>query len=272
VILVLLSICYCFAHIRWVFPSPRSITAFKTYPCGNDPFWVYGQNITTISPGILTVHWEEFVYHQATPFRIAISVGDDSNYDNWILVDHLPHMNYTGGFGQFYYNITIPNINFPKCGLQLINPMTDKIPQGSCCSYPEEKYDPLCNSVYHSCANIRITGTEDPSTFQFVNNQIKGSYKRESTTWQSFGPNSFTLSGSYNVTYNPSTCLADYATSSNDRSRVGVGIIVGLLLIIPCIVLGGVAFYYLVWKRKFSAKRRFEKMEMEDSFPENTVE
>lgn len=49
-------------------------------------------------------------------------------------------------------------ISSPRCSIQILNVMTDKIPRGQCCNYPENK--PLyCFSVYHSCANIVIKGS-----------------------------------------------------------------------------------------------------------------
>lgn len=62
-----------------------------------------------------------------------------------------------------------------------MNPMTDKITYGTCCSYPTEGGDPYCFSVYHSCANIRILGTQDPATY-IANHQNPpgGPYMRES--------------------------------------------------------------------------------------------
>jgi hypothetical protein len=41
--------------------------------------------------------------------------------------------------------------------------MTDKIADGTCCTYPGGT--PSCNSVYHSCANIAISGSQDPAQF-----------------------------------------------------------------------------------------------------------
>lgn len=49
--------------------------------------------------------------------------------------------------------------------------MTDKISMGDCCTYPNG--DDECKSVYHSCANIKITGTQDPATYA-ANNKYSG--------------------------------------------------------------------------------------------------
>jgi hypothetical protein len=57
---------------------------------------------------------------------------------------------------QYNVKLIIPDINCPRCSLQLVNPMTDKINRGSCCPYPTGTNN--CQSVYHSCANIVITG------------------------------------------------------------------------------------------------------------------
>lgn len=52
--------------------------------------------------------------------------------------------------------------------MQLVTPMTDKITAGTCCSYPTATTAstiPLCDSVYHSCANVIIQGKQKPADF-----------------------------------------------------------------------------------------------------------
>jgi hypothetical protein len=103
--------------------------------------------------------------------RIALSVGDDSNYDTHVLVTHIPHLDsacpstYTMRIG-----IEIPNINCPKCSLQAISVMTDKISSGTCCQYPPaaNQSQPCSNSggLYLSCANVVITGCADAATLK----------------------------------------------------------------------------------------------------------
>jgi len=44
--------------------------------------------------------------------------------------------------------------------------MTDKIASGACCAYPAAiGSTAVCDSVYHSCANVIITGTQKPADF-----------------------------------------------------------------------------------------------------------
>jgi len=273
----LLFIALACGHIRWVHPTPRSQTAGKSYPCP-DPFFGAGQQVNTIAPGLFQLQWEEFVNHPNTPFRIALSVGDDSNYDNWILVDHLPHMGYSGGSAMFYYNITIPDINCPKCSLQLINPMTDKISQGTCCSYPVKKDVDLCLSVYHSCANLIITGTQDPMTYQHQNVQTSPIYRRETTVWNTIGPLAFSLPGNYTVTLSPETCQSTppstvtkgttigstsaVNTQPNDNSTgsgsVAAIVILCLFLVISVGAAVGGVIYWLRKKRVQKKKSFFE--------------
>jgi len=166
-------------------------------------FWVSGQPTTTLAPGELTVHWEEFINHYGAPFRIAISVGSDSNYDNLILIDHLPHMDVTGT-PQYIFNITIPNINCPQCSLQLMNPMSS-----SCCSYPNTLgSNTVCYGVYHSCANINITGTIPPGQYNHTNPQEKA-YRSENAQWTLDTDGNYWLSPSAQITLNPTTCPSD---------------------------------------------------------------
>jgi hypothetical protein len=58
--------------------------------------------------------------------------------------------------------------------------MTDKIQSGTCCPYPQGE-DP-CFSVYHSCANIVITGSQSVDSYAaaYKYNGISGPYTQES--------------------------------------------------------------------------------------------
>lgn len=56
--------------------------------------------------------------------------------------------------------------------------MTDKIPGGECCPYPDGANK--CQSVYHSCANIVITGKIPVERYQHEYCGPKGPYTQES--------------------------------------------------------------------------------------------
>src|SRR5690554_7527570 len=87
-------------------------------------------------------------------------------------------------------NIEVATHQSPQCGLQLMNPMTDKIGAGACCSYPKASdiEKSRCFSVYHSCANIVITGTQNPAEYlRQHENPPTYPYRRENTQWISRG-------------------------------------------------------------------------------------
>jgi hypothetical protein len=92
-LVIFLGLCsMIFAHFRLVNPVPRSSDpGIKSYPCGPDAFFGAGQAVTTLKPGVMTLTWEETISHTGAPFQIAISVGNDNNYDKIVLVDHIPH-------------------------------------------------------------------------------------------------------------------------------------------------------------------------------------
>lgn len=52
------------------------------YPCGGIEFFGNGQSITTLQPGKQTLQFEETISHTGAPFRIALSIDSDSNYDS----------------------------------------------------------------------------------------------------------------------------------------------------------------------------------------------
>jgi len=167
-----------FGHMRFRCPIPRSEeTGIKgPYPCGsqNDD---WSGPVTTISPGPFTIYYEESISHRGAPFRVALSINDDTNYDLHVLVDHIPHndappnpiFNDPSTYKQYRLTINIPNIDCPRCTLSLINPMTDKIPIGSNCTYPKGTNN-ICASVYHSCANVVIKGSIPPPQWQYEYN------------------------------------------------------------------------------------------------------
>eukprot|EP01118_Nematostelium_gracile_P001782 TRINITY_DN1184_c0_g1_i1.p1 TRINITY_DN1184_c0_g1~~TRINITY_DN1184_c0_g1_i1.p1 ORF type:complete len:304 (-),score=56.73 TRINITY_DN1184_c0_g1_i1:76-936(-) len=169
----------CSSHTIWKYPLPRSSTSGKEYPCP-DPFWQTGDPHTTLKPGIVTLEWEEYINHKGAPYRVALSYGDDNKFDDWILLDHVPHQD-SSGKNTYSFQIEIPNINCPRCSLQIINPMTDK-ENGRCCDYPNQKNESRCSSVYHSCANIVIEGVNDPATFNHTRPPVY-SYAQESAEW-----------------------------------------------------------------------------------------
>jgi len=164
-------------HMRWRCPAPRSdSTGIKNpYPCGAQTGNWTGP-VTRIAPGLLTIYFEESISHKGAPFRIALSIVDDSNYDQHLLVDHIPHndagpdpiYDNPSTYKQYKLTVNIPNINCPRCSLSIVNPMTDKIPIGDSCTYPLGPN--MCRSVYHSCANVIITGTISPPNWDYEYN------------------------------------------------------------------------------------------------------
>jgi len=82
---------------------------------------------------------------------------------------------------QLNVKLIIPNINCTRCSIQIVNPMTDKIPGGSCCPYPTG--DNFCKSVYHSCANVIIAGTIPVESYRHQYNGPCGSYTQQSGNW-----------------------------------------------------------------------------------------
>jgi hypothetical protein len=162
-------------HAMWTCPAPRVQDSFlKQGPCGGPGFG----NITdtpqvTINPGPFTVIYQETVFHTGAPFRIALSQPGVDNFEECILLNHIPH-NDNGAGGQYYaVTVNIPDFYCPQCSLQLIQVMTDKIqfflPAGTTnCTYnPNDTMNwngtegNQCGSDYHSCANVFINGTQD---------------------------------------------------------------------------------------------------------------
>jgi len=145
-------------------------------------FFGNGQPINIIAPGKQTIQFRGSVNpdeksHDSSPFRVALSIGGDDDFDKYVLVDHVPHNNLEViNKTTVYYNytITIPNINCTKCALNLINIQTYSLGSGRCCSYPPSSTNAsqTCEKAFHSCANLVITGTQSvdawKSTYKYT--------------------------------------------------------------------------------------------------------
>eukprot|EP01120_Amphizonella_sp_Union-15-10_P003471 TRINITY_DN13889_c0_g1_i1.p1 TRINITY_DN13889_c0_g1~~TRINITY_DN13889_c0_g1_i1.p1 ORF type:complete len:279 (-),score=32.55 TRINITY_DN13889_c0_g1_i1:141-977(-) len=178
------------AHMRWKCPAPRSEdTGIKQAPCGS--FNDTTGHITEITPGLYTVYWEESISHKGAPFRISLAVHNDTY--SYVLVDHIPHndeppnptYNDPSTYKQYRLTIRIPDIDCNSCSLQIVNPMTDKIPIGANCTDPG-----TCTSVYHSCANVKILGSTPVSEWKYIYSPpinwtyaLGGPYTQESGNW-----------------------------------------------------------------------------------------
>ena len=126
------------------------------------------------------VVFEESIAHKGAPFRIALSNENEDEYESCVLLDHIPHNdNNSPVFGmpatytKTYVTINIPDVQCDLCALQLVNPMTDKLAgagmqnctyDATCTDCPDKPG--TCFSVYHSCANVRITGSVPRSSFR----------------------------------------------------------------------------------------------------------
>jgi len=170
------------------FNSPRtSESGLKTYPCGGISFFADGHPVTTLNPGKQTLQFEETISHTGAPFRIALSIDSDDLFDQFVLVDHIPHNDAaeSNAVKIYQYEVTIPDVNCTRCSLALTNPMTDKIGSGTCCAYPTQKNstNSICGSVYHSCANVVIKGKIPKETFMKSYNYTGpcGDYTQESS-------------------------------------------------------------------------------------------
>ena len=123
---------------------------------------------TEVAPGPLTVTWRETISHSGAPVRFALSVGGDCEFESLVLLDHVPHNDVDPTPITYRHTINIPDVDCTgstPCALQLVSIMTDKIPAGTTCNQLGNVASPSCFSVYHSVANIRITGTVAPATF-----------------------------------------------------------------------------------------------------------
>ena len=193
---------FVMGHARWKCPSARDYnspsgahisfdnTGNKNGPCGpfsGIKYWGMG-GVFNLTPGLMTVVWEESISHNGSPFRLAIL--DEKEQVVTVLLDHIPHwddsnpsMMRESSYVPYKMTVNIPDINCTQCSLQLLYIMTDKTTLcniGNCTYYAEDSAcsghtdstrscfgapndnmclkPNTCFSNYHSCTDIRIDG------------------------------------------------------------------------------------------------------------------
>jgi len=175
-------------------PPPRNPdTGLKVGPCDVDTGNFTGPAIT-LAPGLNTISWEESIGHLGAPFRIVLS-DENNDSEACTLLDHIPHnddshpdYNDPTTYVPYYINVVIPDVKCDKCSIHMAFPMTDKITKGTYCTDPNGSNP--CLSVYHSCGNIVITGTQSMDAVKctpqsdWPNAKFPANnYTQESGTW-----------------------------------------------------------------------------------------
>eukprot|EP01012_Entosiphon_sulcatum_P015189 TRINITY_DN2019_c0_g1_i2.p3 TRINITY_DN2019_c0_g1~~TRINITY_DN2019_c0_g1_i2.p3 ORF type:complete len:258 (-),score=52.29 TRINITY_DN2019_c0_g1_i2:311-1027(-) len=165
-------------HALWLTPNPEprhdNDNWLKAYPCGtNGQFNNWTAPFTELAPGRQTLRFRETINHPGSPYRVAFTWGDDTKYDRFVVLDHIPHNDkgrtdeHTGEHrGKWHeIDVDVPDVDCTKadCALQIVQIMSDKFPQGFECQ-PEELAKSCGNPAwaYFSCANVRITGSANP--------------------------------------------------------------------------------------------------------------
>ena len=92
--LVLLPLGMTNAHMKFVYPEPRSDgVGIKEGPCGSEDFST--GTVTTLTAGsIVTVEIVEAIHHRGAPYRIALSHVLNDTYSDCILLNHIPQHTY----------------------------------------------------------------------------------------------------------------------------------------------------------------------------------
>lgn len=147
----------------WVSPTPRldSESRLVDYPCGNGEYNTNWEgDFTTLKVGVNTVEWSERLVMPGAPYRIAFSYFGHDRFNDFVLLDQIPHNKLRDGepiTGDRFHqvDITIPDVDCSEqnCALQLVQ-------IGVNCSSSDLAIS--CgapNDVLFNCANIRVNGT-----------------------------------------------------------------------------------------------------------------
>lgn len=142
----------------------------KQYPCGVGLTAVYdGVPTTTLQVGRTEIRWRETISHTGAPYRLAMSFNDDSHYEDYVLLDQIPHNSQgsTSNGGKLHkVYVDIPDVKCDedaKCSIQLASIMTDKF-SGTCAAEDLPESCGNTNYVYFSCGNIIVEGSSDPES------------------------------------------------------------------------------------------------------------
>lgn len=162
-----------------------------------------GRTYTSFSPGVNTIVLAEAIYHAGSPWSIQLALNNDTTV--YTLLDHIPQDE------QSFFptkdhphlvrvDLVIPDIACQDCSLIMYNPM---VRAGQLCS----RQNANC-SAYHSCANIKITGAQNPQewaqsftynvpgwpyvstpgVYSFESAPYNGSFPARYATQQTIGP------------------------------------------------------------------------------------
>lgn len=161
---------FCIIHTAqsdavWVHPSPRLNTdsRLQEYPCGQGQYNDFSLTATTLRPGLNTLEFRETIAVQGAPYRIALSYDTDDRFNDFILLDQIPHNNlreWEPAVGDRFHQlqVDIPDVDCTtrNCALQLVQIAVDCAPDSLSfsCGHVSE--------VFFSCANVNITGTTAP--------------------------------------------------------------------------------------------------------------
>jgi hypothetical protein len=157
------------AHTRFTVPTPRSdnpgIKGPAGTPCGSLSTYP-PRTPVEVSPGNFTIRFQETIRHAGTPWRFALSRETTAGDATWaemnecILIDHIPHPPQAVSYDFYEVVLDIPDVECDHCVLQLLSLMTDKT-GGQPCTYRStmSSNDGDCASIYHTCVDIKITGT-----------------------------------------------------------------------------------------------------------------
>ncbi|XP_064600936.1 uncharacterized protein LOC135467105 [Liolophura sinensis] len=175
-LIVILIVPLVHSHVRFVCPRPRSPRTDLTEDqqngacgLGNPEDSQRDEDVTVVSPGPLTVRFEETHFHTDSPFHISLHSYDNDTH--WCsLLNHIPHNNmasvdnpgckdsvYPIGHctkSTYYVTVNIPDVSCELCYLKLSFITLDKVPMSK---LPCQEPNGTCKT-YVSCANIKIQG------------------------------------------------------------------------------------------------------------------
>lgn len=152
-----------------------------------------------------------------------MSIGSDDNFDQQILIDHVPHNDNAETTDMHAIEVEIPDIDCPKCSIQVLNIMTDKIGEQGC-TYPGQPGGAAntiaCPSVYHTCANVIITGSIPAAEYTHELETICGPYAPGTALEWSLDNNEW-VSPDFDIDSLPDTFPLEMCTAEVDDGEDG---------------------------------------------------
>jgi len=165
---LVLSVAPCFAHKELAYPMPRRVRVpigtgapSNNAPCMGVSFesaFLEGRTTEWKAGSTVTIIIAEYAHHAGQPMRLAISSPNMEDFEDCIVLNHIPQHTINNFAGNLTIDFKVPDMTCRNCTLQLMAFQTQNRVNDDCCAF-HSQFNRTCEiNQYYSCANIDIVG------------------------------------------------------------------------------------------------------------------